>query len=125
MLDLIGSGRIHGVGVLINCRGLHHTTDTRKTCYVNTKALNVCARENERCAFTETKRVAYGVDQQYRWDIITDGVDCKSSVLSDPAPNVSMVCYVMDFVPVGATPTILSGKTTIQGKKLIAQIGHY
>ncbi len=99
--------------------------DAKKTCYVNAKPLNVCARENERCAFSGTKLVAYGVDQQYRWDVFTNGVDCKNSVFGDPAPNVGKVCYVMDFVPVGTAPSIFTIATTTQGEKSITQIGDH
>lgn len=91
--------------------------DTKKACYVNAKPLTACAKENERCNFSGSKLVAYGTGNQFKWEVLKDGVDCNSTVFGDPAPNVVKACYLMDYTPFGlAQGSTFNAKAASRGQ---------
>jgi hypothetical protein len=85
-----------------------------------------CAGEAERCAFTGTRVVAYGVGStagSYRFRTATDGVDCGIVAFGgDPAVGVLKSCFV---APAGGPAGYTScsgegGGCTVTGPTLIA-----
>lgn len=58
-----------------------------------------CANENQRCNFSGTKDVAYGLNTTFNYkDKVVDGIDCNNSTFGDPKPNVVKACYIKDSI---------------------------
>lgn len=55
-----------------------------------------CANEYERCNFSGTRQVKYGVDVRTVTKTFTDGVDCGNAAFGDPAPGANKACYYAD-----------------------------
>ena len=56
-----------------------------------------CALENQRCSFSGTKDVAYGLNNffNYKYKVV-DGIDCNNSIFGDPNYGVAKACYTKD-----------------------------
>ena len=63
-----------------------------------------CALENERCNFSGTKDVAYGLNKffNYKYKVV-DGIDCNNSVFGDPNYGVVKACYIKDSISSSAS----------------------
>jgi hypothetical protein len=72
-----------------------------KACHVGASELSHCSAQNGRCAFTGSKLVAWGANQQFTWDVLKNGSACSNAVFGDPAPNTAKACYLIDFNPIG------------------------
>ncbi len=53
-----------------------------------------CAKEGERCAFTGTAEVAYGVGNKWAKKVATGSISCTNSAFGDPAPNQAKTCVI-------------------------------
>jgi hypothetical protein len=53
-----------------------------------------CAEENGYCAFRGREQVRYGVNGQYYYKILEDGVYCDNRVFGDPQYGVKKYCYI-------------------------------
>jgi hypothetical protein len=54
-----------------------------------------CAKEGERCAFTGTAEVAYGVGTKWAKKVVTSSIQCGvASFGYDPAPNEHKTCVI-------------------------------
>ena len=56
-----------------------------------------CAGENEQCAFSNTRTVAYGAKGTYTQRTATGGLACNNTALKDPIFGVLKSCYVSDL----------------------------
>lgn len=54
-----------------------------------------CAPEYERCSFTGTKEVRFGVTDRYVSRLVTNGTPCTNAVFGDPAPGAVKHCDVV------------------------------
>jgi alpha-L-rhamnosidase len=52
-----------------------------------------CADENGTCAFSGTQSVAFGVNGQYSYQIVTGGTGCNPTVLTDNDYGFVKSCY--------------------------------
>jgi hypothetical protein len=68
---------------------------------VNERPWVFCAYENERCVFSGTKDVLYGLlgDFPQAHGTFTDGVDCNNATFGDPIPGTGKQCYYDDLLP--------------------------
>src|SRR4051812_21657697 len=53
-----------------------------------------CATENNTCAFTGTRQVAYGANTSYTIKTLTGGTPCTNGVFGDPIQGVVKACYL-------------------------------
>lgn len=51
-----------------------------------------CAVENQRCSFTGTFTVRYGVNGVYATRTGTNGIDCSNNVFGDPYSGIVKAC---------------------------------
>ncbi|MDP3710609.1 MAG: CARDB domain-containing protein [bacterium] len=88
-----------------------------------------CAKQNNQCNFTGTKRVAYGTNGKFKYLTLANGADCSGrTFLPDPAPGETKSCYIKEAIQaklvVVAPPEISSGvanegqELTFKGKLL-------
>ena len=70
----------------------------------------LCAQEHERCNFSGTHDVKYGIDNQTITKTFTDGVLCDNSVFSDPAVGRGKACW---YAATGASSGGGSGVRTL------------
>ncbi len=68
----------------------------RKGCwyYQQTIVYSRCANEGQRCRFSGTKTVRYGIAGKYRYRKFAGGVICANANFGDPAPGLRKVCSV-------------------------------
>ncbi len=75
----------------------------------------VCAVENARCAFTDTRVVRYGTPDVYFSGAFTGGVDCSNGVFGDPLYGTVKSCYLQvdpdPIPPPPPPPTLPEGPT--------------
>jgi hypothetical protein len=64
-----------------------------------------CAWENERCNFTGSKEVRYGINDVYVSQIFTDGISCDNNVFGDPVYGFRKQCEYRDAGNPGTLPT--------------------
>lgn len=84
-----------------------------------------CASENQRCAFSGTKTVAYGAYGQFNYRSgITGGIDCNNGAFGDPISGVVKSCYsitVSNSGPSGYTRCAGENqRCTFSGTKTVA-----
>lgn len=80
-----------------------------------------CSKENKRCKFTGTKKVAFGANGKFVYKNFTNSVNCTKAIFGDPSPKDSKACYtkiegcVYSFKPVGKTiiSNIYSGSIAV------------
>jgi Viral BACON domain/Fibronectin type III domain len=53
-----------------------------------------CADEDQRCSFTGTKNVRYGLNGVYVYKSLTNGTACSNSVFGDPLRGADKQCYI-------------------------------
>ncbi len=64
-----------------------------------------CARENQMCNFSGTKRVRYGAGINWREGTFTNGVACNNATFGDPIPGTVKSCETSDLGSDTMAPT--------------------
>ena len=73
-----------------------------KSCYMKESSTGpvgytLCSSENQRCSFSGTKDVAYGVSGKFYYQYgVTGGIDCNNATFGDPLPGTVKACYIKD-----------------------------
>jgi hypothetical protein len=65
-----------------------------------------CASENQFCAFSNTRSVAYGADGRFNYLTLTGGTNCSNTVFNDPIYGVAKACYTKEVIGSTPTPTV-------------------
>ncbi|MDQ1829593.1 M66 family metalloprotease [Massilia scottii] len=80
------------------------TPGIAKRCDKAAVTWTLCAPEGGRCNFSGASAVLFGAEGKYYTYTKTDGVDCNTTAMANPAPGLVKSCYIPGAPVADATP---------------------
>lgn len=85
--------------------------------YTPPAGYSFCVYENQRCNFSGTQDVAYGVNGTFTYRYaLSGGVDCNNATFSDPVPGIVKACFIR------AASNIFTGNVSSTLRVTVSQV---